>query len=102
MSLLDEVFGYENPTVVMISANWCKPCQRMHPIIDGLAQELDECEFQRVDIDTAEGSSLATELGVRTVPFFAFLHEGKVQSTYPSSGSRDQLREWIISNLERT
>ncbi|XP_021772318.1 thioredoxin F-type, chloroplastic-like [Chenopodium quinoa] len=65
-------------TVVLdMYTQWCGPCKAMAPKYEKLAEEYLDCIFLKLDCNQ-ENKSLAKELGIRVVPTFKILKEGKI------------------------
>jgi thioredoxin 1 len=47
-------------------ADWCGPCKTQDPILDELAEEYDDVDFQKVNVD--EEQETANEYQVRSLP----------------------------------
>ena len=62
--------------LMYFTATWCKPCQRIKPMIEKLSDGLDaeKVEVYMVDID--DNDELAGDLKVKSVPTF-YLFKGK-------------------------
>jgi thioredoxin 1 len=60
-------------------APWCGPCKMQTPILDKVAEAVDEkATIAKVNVD--ENASLAAEYGVRSIPTLLLFKEGeKVQ-----------------------
>ena len=56
-------------------ADWCGPCQMMHPVVDELEKSHPEIEVKRVNID--EEDELAEKYNVSTIPCFVVEVDGK-------------------------
>ncbi|MEN6450320.1 MAG: thioredoxin domain-containing protein [Thermoguttaceae bacterium] len=54
-------------------ADWCGPCRQMNPVIERLAA--DGYAVQRVNVD--QNRALAIQYGVRTIPCFVMLVNGR-------------------------
>ena len=53
-------------------ANWCMPCKQLEPILESVAwKKNDVVDIYRINYD--ENSDLAALLGVRGIPFVAFV-----------------------------
>ena len=53
-------------------ANWCMPCKQLEPILEAAAwKKKDVVDIYRINFD--ENSDLAELLGVRGIPFVAFV-----------------------------
>ena len=61
--------------VVDFNATWCGPCRMLAPIVDQLADELDDrAEFYSVDVD--ENNALAQQFGISSIPCLVVLKNG--------------------------
>ena len=47
-------------------ADWCGPCKTQDPILDELAEEYENVEFEKVNVD--EEQDVANEYQVRSLP----------------------------------
>ena len=47
-------------------ADWCGPCKTQDPILEDLATEWPDVEFEKVDVDEAQ--DVANEYQVRSLP----------------------------------
>ena len=47
-------------------ADWCGPCKTQDPILDDLAEEYEDVEFEKVNVD--EEQDVANEYQVRSLP----------------------------------
>jgi thioredoxin 1 len=47
-------------------ADWCGPCKTQDPILEGLEEEYDSVEFEKIDVD--ENQDIANEYQVRSLP----------------------------------
>lgn len=76
----DEVKSSSQPVLVDFTASWCGPCQRLAPIIDGLAEKYDgKAKIGKVDVD--ENQELAAQFGISSVPTILFFKGGEVVDT---------------------
>ncbi len=74
-------------------ATWCGPCMMQAPIIEELANELDDVTVGKIDVD-AEGE-LAVEYGVSSIPTLMLFKNGECVSTSVGYRSKDELLEII-------
>ena len=47
-------------------ADWCGPCKTQDPILEDLAEEYPEVEFEKINVD--EEQDVANEYQVRSLP----------------------------------
>ncbi len=57
-------------------ADWCGPCKTQDPILDELAEEWEEVEFEKVNVD--EEQDVANEYQVRSLPTLIIENEDGV------------------------
>ena len=70
-----EVLKNKQPVLVDFNAEWCPPCQALHPILEELADEHDEFKIVTVDID--DEKELADQYDVSSIPCIIVFHEGE-------------------------
>ena len=70
-----EVLASEKPVLVDFNAEWCPPCQALHPILEELAEERDDFKIVAVDVDEEE--ELASEFEVSTIPCLLVFKNGE-------------------------
>lgn len=82
----------EHPHLVLdVSAEWCGPCQRLAPVVEGLAVELaGTVTFATCDVD--ESPRLASTFGIQVVPTLIFFSHGRPVGRLTGAVSADVLR----------
>ncbi|MBP5656068.1 thioredoxin [Candidatus Saccharibacteria bacterium] len=70
-----EVLQSKKPVLVDFNAEWCPPCQALHPILEELAEERDDFKIVMVDIDTED--ELAEEYEVGSIPCLVSFKAGE-------------------------
>lgn len=90
-----EVRESENPTVVMFTFEWCKPCKKQMPAIEFLADAFaGDINFVQMDIE--ESPVTARDLAVRQAPTLVLFNDGMVRSTLSdSTKTKLEIRQWI-------
>ena len=72
-----EVLQSKIPVLVDFNAEWCPPCQALHPILEELAEETDDFKIVSVDIDDQD--KLAEEYEVSSIPCLIAFRDGEEQ-----------------------
>lgn len=67
----------DKAVVLDMYTQWCGPCKAMAPKFEKLAEEYLDVIFLKLDCNQ-ENKPLAKELGIRVVPTFKILKDGKV------------------------
>ncbi len=68
-------------TLVDFWAEWCAPCRMMSPIMNELANEVDEkVKICKLNVDTQQ--KLAMKFSVRSIPTMIILKNGKEVSRF--------------------
>ena len=70
-----EVLKSNVPVLVDFNAEWCPPCQALHPILEELAEEGGDFKIVAVDIDDQD--ELAEEYEVSSIPCLVVFNGGE-------------------------
>ena len=72
-----EVLNSDKPVLVDFYADWCMPCKMMGAAVKQLADEYDgQAKVGKINVD--EQPELAGQFGVRSIPFFAIIKNGRL------------------------
>ena len=69
----------ESNKVVLVDfyADWCGPCKMMSPVIDNIAEELDD-NFKICKLNVDEAQDIAFEYNVMSIPTLIIFKNGTV------------------------
>ena len=70
-----EVLENKGTTVIDFWASWCMPCKMLSPIVDEVAEEMQDVTVGKVNID--EQQELARQFGIMSIPTLVVLQDGK-------------------------
>jgi thioredoxin 1 len=96
-SFSQEVLESDQPVVVDFWAPWCGPCQMMGPIIEGLAKDLPEVKFVKVNVD--ENQDLAAQFQIMGIPALFLFKGGQVARQWSGLQPAVSLKEDIKTTL---
>ncbi|MCR5417257.1 MAG: thioredoxin [Pseudobutyrivibrio sp.] len=72
-----EVLNSDKPVLIDFYADWCMPCKMMGPAVSKIAEAYDgQAKVGKINVD--QQPELAGQFGVRSIPFFAVIKNGKV------------------------
>lgn len=87
------VLGSDKPVLVDFWAQWCGPCQTMGPIVEELAEELQDMKVCKLDIDDA--MEIARQYRVMSIPTFLIFKDGEVASRTVGEQTKEELMTFI-------
>ena len=70
-----EVINSKEPVMIDFFANWCGPCKMMSPVIDEIAEELQNIKVGKINVD--ENQDLAMKYNVMSIPTIVIIKDGK-------------------------
>lgn len=71
-----EVLKSDKKVLVDFYANWCGPCKMLSPIIDEVAEEVNDIKICKIDIDTAR--DIAIKYDIMSIPTLLVFENGNV------------------------
>lgn len=94
--LNEQTFGEtvsEGLHLVDFWAPWCGPCRIQGPIIDELAEEMDDVSFVKVNID--ENPNLAQEFQIMSIPTMMIIKDGVAKDVIVGVHQKQQLLDLL-------
>lgn len=79
--------------VFYFTADWCNPCKKVRPIVEELNRDLPDVNFLFIDAD--EERELIETFGVRSIPTFIRIEDGKEISRVTGAQTREDLEKFI-------
>ena len=72
-------------------ADWCGPCKMLSPIIDELAEEMEDYVFYKLNVDDAE--EIAMEYEIMSIPTLLIFEDGELKDKLIGFKSKEELKE---------
>lgn len=66
----------EKPVLIDFWASWCGPCRMLSPVVDQIAEELDNVIVGKVNVD--DEPELAASFDVQSIPTLVLIKNGEV------------------------
>ena len=88
-----EIIKSEDLTIIDFSASWCMPCRMLAPILEQVADKMDNVSFYNIDIDDSE--EIAKRYRIFSVPTLMAFKEGKVIDSLVGLNSYDEVLNFV-------
>ena len=93
----DDISSLSNLILVDFWAEWCGPCKQISPILEEIANEKDNLNILKLNID--ENPVTPQKYNVRGIPTLMLFKDGKLIDTKIGSLPKSSLENWINSYL---
>lgn len=89
----EKIKNSSKKVIVDCYAEWCGPCKMLSPIIDQLADEIESCDFYKLNVD--ESGDIAQKYGIMSIPTLLIFEEGKLKDTLVGFRSKEELKSIV-------
>jgi len=93
-----EVLEEKIPVLVDFWASWCGPCQMLAPIIEELAEEMED-KIKICKLNVEEASNLSSDYKVMSIPTLIIFKEGKEIARTVGVIPKEDLKKWIEERI---
>ena len=93
----DDISSQSSLVLVDFWAEWCGPCKQISPILEEIANEKDNLNILKLNID--ENPVTPQKYNVRGIPTLMLFKDGKLIDTKIGSLPKSSLEDWINSYL---
>ena len=76
----NEILNYGGTAIVDFYADWCGPCKIMSPIIDKIAEENENVNVGKVNVDN--NPELAEKFEIMSIPTIIIFKNGEISKTF--------------------
>lgn len=89
-----DLCALRQPVFVDFYATWCRPCERMAPVVDRLSIEYKgKATFLKIDVDKCPATT--AKYLVNVLPSFKIFSDGKEVASWEGMASSAQLRSLL-------
>lgn len=74
-------------------ASWCGPCRMLAPIIEQLADELDDYNFYKLDVD--KNPDTCKQFGIMSIPTILIFEDGNLKNKNVGFISKEELEKLL-------
>ena len=86
----EKVIKSDKPVLIDFFATWCGPCKMMSPIVEQIAEELED-KVNVYKIDTDKDQELAYKYEIMSIPTFLIFKDGKLVNKLVGMRDKEEL-----------
>ena len=86
------------PVVVDFWAEWCGPCKEIAPILEEIADEMQDI-IKVVKINIDENPNIPNKYGIQSIPTMIIFKKGQPISTKIGVAIKSEVKTWIETSV---
>jgi len=79
--------------VLYFTAEWCKPCEKVKPIVEQLNRDQITARFFMIDADSE--TEMVEDFGIKSIPTFVLIEDNKEVGRINGAKTREELITFI-------
>ncbi len=79
--------------VLYFTAEWCKPCEKVRPVVEQLNRDQITARFFMIDADSE--TEMVEDFGIRSIPTFVLIEDNKEVGRINGAKTREELITFI-------
>lgn len=88
----------KTPVLVDFWASWCGPCMMLKPVLEKIANELDN-KFVLAKVNVEENKEFASKYSVMSIPSVKLFKDGKIIDEFTGAQPEETIRQWLDKQL---
>lgn len=94
-----KVLSSSDPKILLFSADWCRYCQKLKPIVEKVSKEYrDELEIYIIDVDSL--GRLSQDYNIQGLPTVVIMKDGEEQSRLVGYNKEEVIRSVFDKNFK--
>ena len=89
----EKVLKNDKKVLVDFFADWCGPCRMLSPVVDEVAENINDIDFYKINVDNAE--DISRKYGVMSIPNLILFENGEVKKNQVGFQNKDELKEFL-------
>ena len=90
-----EVLKGEGKVLVDFYADWCGPCKMMSPIIDEIAEELENVKVGKVNVD--ENGNIAEKFNIMSIPTIIIFKDSQPIKSFVGLTEKEEIKNVLLN-----